>query len=100
MIPVYLENSIRLKDFVSVVGEAEVSSIESFAREAKSVSVMCINSTSFGGGVAEILHDIVPLMRDVGIDASWNVIEGPIDFFKVTKKIHNALQGMIVDLSK
>jgi trehalose synthase len=99
MIPVYLENYIRLEDFAEIVGEAEIQLIASLAEELRGKSVLHINSTSFGGGVAEILHDLVPLTSSVGLKSNWNIIEGPIEFFKVTKKIHNALQGMIVDLS-
>jgi trehalose synthase len=100
VIPIYLENNIRLEDFTNIVGEAEVQLIESLAEEQIGKSVVHVNSTSFGGGVAEILHDLVPLTSSVGLKAKWSVIEGPIDFFKVTKKIHNALQGMVLDLSQ
>ena len=58
-----------------------------------------VNSTAQGGGVAEILHTLVPLMRDVGIDARWEVIRGEDDFFNVTKAFHNGLQGAPVELT-
>jgi trehalose synthase len=58
-----------------------------------------VNSTRQGGGVAEILVWMIPLMREVGLDASWEVIEGTEEFFDVTKKIHNGLQGRPVDLT-
>ena len=66
----------------------------------KGKSVTHVNSTAFGGGVAEILNSIVPLMRDAGLDVHWEVIKGSFDFFTVTKKIHNALQGMNTALTK
>ena len=53
-----------------------------------------VNSTAVGGGVAEILHRLVPLMRGLGLDAEWAVIEGDTDFFATTKMMHNALQGV------
>ncbi|MFN3481237.1 MAG: glycosyl transferase family 1, partial [Thermodesulfovibrionales bacterium] len=56
-------------------------------------SFLHINSTSAGGGVAEILHRMIPILKDLGIDARWEVIEGDERFFDITKKIHNSLQG-------
>jgi trehalose synthase len=52
-----------------------------------------VNSTREGGGVAEILHRMIPILKDLGIDARWEVIKGDGEFFSITKKIHNALQG-------
>ena len=52
-----------------------------------------MNATAFGGGVSEILYTIVPLMRDIGLDAHWQVILGAEEFFNVTKLMHNSLQG-------
>lgn len=52
-----------------------------------------VNSTKEGGGVAEILHRMIPILSSLGIDALWKVIEGDEQFFEVTKKVHNALQG-------
>jgi trehalose synthase len=55
--------------------------------------VQIINSTFVGGGVAEILEHMVPLLNQLGVDARWNVIDGSDEFFEVTKKFHNALHG-------
>ena len=55
--------------------------------------VLHLSATAFGGGVAEILYTLVPLMRDAGLDTEWRVIHGQDEFFDVTKAIHNALQG-------
>lgn len=63
------------------------------------MKVVHVNSTRVGGGVAEILFWMVPLMRELGIDASWEVIEGDNDFFKATKMLHNGLQGNPVNLT-
>ena len=52
-----------------------------------------MSATAFGGGVSEILYTLVPLMRDVGLDAHWQVILGREEFFNVTKLMHNSLQG-------
>src|SRR5688572_17536830 len=59
-----------------------------------------INATAYGGGVAEILQNLVPLLRDAGVDAHWWVLDAPPAFFDVTKKIHNALQGMPLTLTE
>jgi trehalose synthase len=56
-------------------------------------TVVHINSTATGGGVAEILHRLVPLQRGLGLDVHWYVLEADAEFFRITKKLHNALQG-------
>ena len=53
-----------------------------------------VSSTRVGGGVAEILHRLVPLMAELGLDAQWDVIDGDPDFFATTKAFHNAIQGV------
>ncbi|MFP3985861.1 MAG: glycosyltransferase [Candidatus Bathyarchaeia archaeon] len=82
-----------LTDYVSMVGEKIVEEAKILGAKLASKSVVHVNSTSYGGGVAEILHKLVPLMQNVGLTAFWKVIEGSPDFFKTTKKFHNALQG-------
>src|SRR5690606_26876541 len=62
--------------------------------------VLELSSTATGGGVAELLSSLVPLQRDVGIDVEWQLIAGDRDFFEVTKRVHNGLQGMRVGLSE
>lgn len=91
---------IQLDDYAGIVGEEEIESVRVLAEGLKGKSVTNVNSTSFGGGVAETLHNLVPIMRDVGLDVHWEVIKGSLDFFNVTKKIHNALQGMSLNLSE
>lgn len=66
----------------------------------KGFRVVHVNSTREGGGVAEILSWMIPLMCDLGMEAGWEVIEGTPDFFAVTKSIHNGLQGFPVTLSR
>ena len=56
-------------------------------------SVLCVNSTASGGGVAEMLRVLLPYVRGVGIDARWLVIEGDDRFFEITKRLHNHLYG-------
>jgi trehalose synthase len=90
---------ISLNDYAGIVGEEEVNSVKALAEKLKGKSVTHVNSTAYGGGVAEMLHNLVPLMKDAGIDVHWEVIKGSLDFFNVTKKIHNALQGMNIELT-
>ena len=83
-----------LDDYRSIVGDEIVARIHELAASLQGARVVHINATAFGGGVAEILHTLVPLMRDAGLDAEWQVIEGADEFFNVTKAMHNGLQGM------
>ena len=99
MLRVEALRKIQLDEYAGIVGEKEIDSVRVLADKVKGKSVTHVNSTSFGGGVAEMLHNIVPLMKDVGLDVHWEVIKGSLEFFNVTKKIHNALQGMNVDLT-
>lgn len=88
-----------LADYIDVVGEEIVAQTQSLAGPLEGKSVVHVNSTRYGGGVAEILSWLVPLMNELGLNASWEVIEGNPDFFQTTKKIHNGLQGFDVDLN-
>mgnify|MGYP000483422370 CR=1 FL=1 len=91
----------RLNEYENVVGKEEIEAIRLLASEVQGSSIIHVNSTAFGGGVAEILHRLIPLMRDIGLNASWGVIHGDLEFFTITKtKLHNGLQGGTVSLSK
>lgn len=100
MLPVQLSSPVHLQSYVEIFGEDEINSVQALADQLKGNSVTHVNSTAFGGGVAEILHTMVPLMKDIGLDAHWEVIKGSFEFFNVTKKIHNALQGMNIQLTE
>jgi len=89
-----------LADYRAIAGDAVLDEILELAAPLKGQRVLHINATAFGGGVAEILQTLVPLMRDVGLEARWQVIEGTDDFFNVTKAMHNGLQGMGLPFSK
>lgn len=82
-----------LSDYESVVGLAEIEQIYALAKPLKGMSVQHLSSTYTGGGVAELLARLVPLMQDVGLDTSWGVIRAERQFFEVTKNFHNALHG-------
>lgn len=83
----------RLEGYAPFVGDEAVRHIRLLASYLEGARVQHINSTAEGGGVAELLATLVPLMRDVGLDASWDVIEGTPAFFEVTKTLHNNLHG-------
>lgn len=91
---------LSLKDYLKIVGQKQIDNIYNLAEKIADRSVVHVNSTSFGGGVAEILHRLVPLMRDIGLDVEWKVITGSDEFFRTTKAFHNALQGMDVALTQ
>ena len=88
-----------LADYAKVIGEKRYEELLTLAKAAKGRSMLHINATAYGGGVAEILQNLVPLLRDAGVDAHWAVLDAPAAFYDITKKIHNALQGMKLDLS-
>ena len=89
-----------LDDYRNVVGEEVISSIYRKARTLYDLKVININSTFYGGGVAEILNALVPLMNDAGVYADWRILRGTPDFFDITKKFHNGLQGDSVNLTQ
>lgn len=91
---------LSLSDYVKIVGESETNEIRTLAKKLASKSVVHVDSTSFGGGVSEILHRLVPLMKNVGINAKWKVIKGDKQFFNITKTFHNALQGAETPLTE
>jgi trehalose synthase len=82
-----------LADYATIASRGLMDQIRSLAEPLEGKRVLHLSATAFGGGVAEILYTLVPLMRDAGLDAEWRVIQGQEDFFDVTKTIHNALQG-------
>ncbi|HKJ35007.1 MAG TPA: glycosyl transferase family 1, partial [Solirubrobacterales bacterium] len=82
-----------LADYTHIVGRPLVEEIRALAEPLEGKRVLHLSATAFGGGVSEILYTLVPLMRDVGIDAHWQVILGREEFFNVTKLMHNSLQG-------
>ena len=85
--------SHRLEDYRQIVGSQVIEELLLLADRVRHLRLQHINSTSVGGGVAEILTRMVPLLRDLGIDTTWDVIKGNQAFFGVTKAFHNALHG-------
>jgi trehalose synthase len=88
-----------LADYRSIIRRHLYDEIEELSDRLNGTRVLHVSSTSFGGGVAEILYTLVPLMRDAGLEAEWGVMFGAEPFFNVTKSFHNALQGADYELS-
>ena len=82
-----------LADYAPFVGDDEIERIRALGAKLRGARVLHVNATAFGGGVAEILPNLVPLMCDAGLKAEWRVIYGSDAFFNATKSMHNALQG-------
>ena len=82
-----------LAAYTHIAGRGLIEQIREVAEPLQDKKVLHVSATAFGGGVSEILYTLVPLMRDVGIDAHWQVIVGREEFFNVTKLMHNSLQG-------
>src|SRR5262249_40237264 len=83
----------RLKDYEPIVGLAEIDELRFLARHLRGKTVKMVNSTAVGGGVAEILNRLIPLMNELEVHTKWEVITGGNDFFEATKGVHNALHG-------
>lgn len=88
-----------VEDYEPFVGSETVERILTKARGLQNRHIVHVNSTYYGGGVAELLSSFVLLINSLGIKTGWRVIQGTPDFFSITKKMHNALQGGTINLS-
>ncbi|MDI7267828.1 MAG: glycosyltransferase [Myxococcota bacterium] len=88
-----------LSDYEPIVGAARIEEIRTLGRHLRGVRLLHVNSTAVGGGVAEILRRIVPLLGEAGLDVRWEVIAGDNGFYRTTKSFHNGLQGRPVDVA-
>ena len=79
--------------YTSAMGEEKIEELRSLAADMRDARVLHVNSTAYGGGVAELLRSHIPLLRSLGVDAHWVTIRGDESFFNVTKGFHNALPG-------
>lgn len=84
---------VKIEEYAPIVGESIIDDLKLLAEKLKGKIIQNINSTAVGGGVAEILSRMVPLLKELGVDARWDLIKGGEQFFEVTKKFHNALHG-------
>ncbi|PJC49067.1 MAG: glycosyl transferase family 1, partial [Candidatus Omnitrophica bacterium CG_4_9_14_0_2_um_filter_42_8] len=83
----------NIEEYRSIIGQPIIDDLKLLAEKLKGKVIQYINSTAVGGGVAEILNCMVPLLRELEVDTRWDVIKGGEQFFEVTKKFHNALHG-------
>jgi trehalose synthase len=90
---------INIKNYEPIVGKSYVDELRLLASRLSGKTVLNINSTFVGGGVAEILSRAVPLLNQLGVDVRWQTISGEAQFFNVTKKLHNALHGKAEPIS-
>ena len=91
---------MTIEDFEPHIGGRSVERILNKAKKLRDTHVVHVNSTYYGGGVAEMLSSLTLLFNNVGIKTGWRAIQGSPDFFSITKKIHNALQGGSINLTK
>ena len=90
---------VQVEDYQKFVGAETIERIREKARLLQDLHVVNVNSTYYGGGVSQLLSSSTLLMNSLGIKTGWRAIHGPPDFFSVTKKIHNALQGGKINLT-
>jgi trehalose synthase len=88
-----VDRVLSLDDYREVASAEQLDRARDLAANLKGLRIVHVNSTADGGGVAEILRSMVPLMRDVGLDTQWMVMPGHEAFFEITKKMHNLMQG-------
>jgi len=105
-LPTYLETPPvtppppHLDDYAPIVGKADLDELRFLAEDLKGKTLKMVNSTAVGGGVAEMLNRLVPLLNELEVVTHWDVITGGNDFFEVTKAFHNALQGSSYQLTR
>ena len=88
-----MNNKITLEDYRNIAPKGSVDLLYKLAEKLKGRSILHINSTRYGGGVAEMLHRLIPIFNELGINARWDIAGGTPLFFQTTKGFHNALQG-------
>jgi len=96
---VEIKRERKLENYEKIAVEETIYNIKHMAEKLKDLTVVHVNSTAFGGGVAEILSSMIPLMNSIGLKAEWEVIEAPSEFFNITKLFHHGVQGMEVKLT-
>jgi len=91
---------VKLDEYIPIVGKSIIDDLHLIADRLKGKTIQHINSTAVGGGVAEILNRMVPLLKELSVETRWDVIKGGEQFFEITKKFHNALHGKREDIAE
>jgi len=91
---------VTIESYRDIAPPGAIDLAHKLAERVRGRSLLHVNSTRWGGGVAEMLHRLLPLFYDLGIKARWDVIEGVPEFYKVTKSFHNALQGQSQEITQ
>ncbi len=99
MLPLVPVQAKNIDQYRGIAGDEEIEEIRRLAEGLRGARVAHINSTAHGGGVAELLYTLVPLMNSVGLQAEWRLLRGDADFFTITKLYHNVLQGMDIPVT-
>lgn len=92
--------TIQVEDYEKFAGAETIERIRAKAKLLQGLHVVNISSTYYGGGVAEMMSSLTLLMNSLGIKTGWRIIQGSPDFFSITKKMHNALQGGKINLTE
>lgn len=98
-IELFRQSKATIGDYEPIVGRSTIEELRVLADKLSGKIIQNINSTATGGGVAEILEHLVPLLNQLGVDTRWQVMQGSDEFFEVTKKFHNALHGKSESIS-
>src|SRR5512138_215451 len=91
---------VKIEDYAAVTGQPVIDDLRRISEKLSGKRVQHVNSTAVGGGVAEILTRMVPLLNQLGVSSTWDVIKGGEEFFNVTKKFHNAIHGAHEDFTR
>jgi len=91
---------LHLDDYGAIVGQGQLETLRFLAKDLKGKTIKMVNSTAMGGGVAEMLNRLVPLLTELEVATHWDVITGGNDFFEITKAFHNALHGSAYELTQ
>jgi trehalose synthase len=87
------DSELILNRYTNLIGKRMIDNLKKKAKIFENSKILHVNATKYGGGVAEILTNMVPLMKELKLDAEWKVFTAPDEFFEISKKMHNALQG-------
>jgi trehalose synthase len=92
--------SRMMEEYARIAGADVIEHLRQLARHLKGLRLVHVNSTRVGGGVAEILYKMVPMMEELGLDVTWEIISGDAEFYECTKNFHNALQGASIRITE